>query len=116
MENMTLLPISINLCFQKQLKDWAGAIRKEKEDIEKQLEESRVKEMHIKSMNKVSASFASVATWIRTKCYLPSYSQDPERRDQEGHTIYTSLAIGFFANVVSLLISNHQTFFPDPTA
>jgi hypothetical protein len=62
MEKMTLLQISIKFCFQKQLKDWAGSIRQEKEDIEKQLEESRVKEMHIKSMNKVRASVASVAT------------------------------------------------------
>ncbi|KAG2179264.1 hypothetical protein INT43_002114 [Umbelopsis isabellina] len=36
-----------------QLKDWAGTIRSEKEEIERQLEESRMKETHFKSMNKV---------------------------------------------------------------
>jgi hypothetical protein len=46
----------LNRYLQNQLKNWAGAIRKEKEDIEKQLEESKVKEMHVKSLNKVRVS------------------------------------------------------------
>ncbi|KAG2187690.1 hypothetical protein INT44_005380 [Umbelopsis vinacea] len=61
-----------------QLKNWAAAIRKEKEDIEKQLEESKVKEMHVKSLNKTlkeEIKKVTRATPVSQVAFSPSSSR-----------------------------------------